>query len=120
MDDVRKLVAPIKLFEMIMAILITISFAVSGWTIKSVVDHGQKLAAIESNLFSVKDGLELWKQLAGIREMVAKFPSESPPKWFVDRVSSLEQRIEGMNSKTTANGEAIAKIQSTLDRGQRP
>lgn len=54
----------------------------------------ERLAAVESNRFTAKDGLEVWREIARIREQIAKMPSEVPPAWFKDYVDNLAARLD--------------------------
>lgn len=52
-----------------------------------------RLAKIEANRFTSEDGLELWKELATLKERI---PSEIPPAWFLEKVKVVEERLKAL------------------------
>lgn len=48
------------------------------------------VTAIEANRFTARDGLDVWKEIGELKRQI---PSESPPKWFIERVDRLEELV---------------------------
>ncbi len=109
----------LRLVEMVLGALIAISLAVSSWTVKRVVLHGELLTKLQASNLTVEQGMLLWKEIAAIRERIAALPNEFPPKWFGDRVALLEARMDKVDAKLSLNGESLIRIQTTLDRLER-
>ena len=74
-----------------------------------IVQHESRLAAIEANRYTAKDAHDaqvrsaqevqaVWKEIASIRENLAKMPKEVPPQWFLDRVDGIEREIRELRS----------------------
>lgn len=101
----------LRLFEVVISLLLTLCLGLSAWCLKTTVAHGEVLAGITSNRFTSKDGLDVWKAISDVRETVAKLPNENPPKWFVDRVAALENRIINLNLEAR-----MAQIQASLEQ----
>jgi hypothetical protein len=101
----------LRLFEVVISLLLTLCLGLSAWCLKTTVQHGEVLAGITSNRFTSSDGLAVWKAINEAQVAIAKIPAENPPKWFVDRVAALENRIINLNLEAK-----MAQIQSTLDQ----
>jgi hypothetical protein len=69
----------------------------------SVANIDKRLAIVENNRFTANDGLMVWKDIANLRETMARLPVEYPPKWFVDRVERLESLQVRTENKVDAN-----------------
>lgn len=54
-----------------------------------------------ANRFTAHDGREVWKEIANIRETIARMALIEPPTWLIDRINMLEQRLQ--NLETRAN-----------------
>ncbi len=46
---------PMKLYAVGISVLLTISLAISGWTLKTVVEQGQDVAAIKRDVENIND-----------------------------------------------------------------
>jgi len=57
-------------------------------------DQNARIAAIEANRFTSKDGTALLGQINALAQKIAQMPQEVPPKWFLDRVNKIETRQE--------------------------
>lgn len=83
-----------KVLQTIGGVLLTVCLALAGYGLRTAVENSERLARIEANRFSVADGAELWREIAKIRETIAKMPaSDDPPEWFVRRVEKLEASL---------------------------
>lgn len=105
----------IRVFEIVISLLISICSATSIWTVKTVVEHAQQLSAINASRFTATNGLEVWQEISRIKEAIAKIPTEFPPKWFADRVSNLENRMEKMQVQLNDNNVMLIRISTTID-----
>ena len=56
-----------------------------------------RVASIEANRFTVANGLELWKEIANIKERLA---AGEPPKWLKDQLDQINQRLQRIEDKT--------------------
>ena len=56
--------------------------------------HSQILVRIEGSRFTSADGLDVWREIATIKERMAAIPTEVPPEWFKDYVNSLVTRLD--------------------------
>ena len=67
----------------------------------------RRVIAIESSRFTSAEGQalgeEMQKQfttiLVELRGIQSSMPKENPPKWFVDRVETLEDRVKSLEEK---------------------
>lgn len=83
-----------KVLEIVILVLLSISVGLSGWNLSKTVDLGERIAAIEANRFTAKDGLEVW------RELGKKADSDNvPPPEVIRRLDSLERQLEKVNGK---------------------
>jgi len=97
-----------RILDIVLSITLTTSLAVVGWLIIEHQALDRRVNTIESNRFTVADGLELWKEIGSIKSEIATLPREVPPKWFVDRVEKLERKID-------ANAQRNEKLMETLN-----
>jgi lipopolysaccharide biosynthesis protein len=67
----------------------------------------KRAAAVDASRFTATDGKEVWREIAAIREQIAKMPNELPPKWFVQRVDSLDTQLQ-------RNGDTLKDIEKRL------
>ncbi len=58
-------------------------------------------AETAASRFTAADGREVWKEIAVIRENMAKMTLVEPPTWLLDRISRLEQRLSNLENKPT-------------------
>lgn len=120
----------LKVAEAVIAILVTISISVTSWNSVQIVQLSNDVAAlkaiatqiadnnvilvqlqkdlaeIKGNRFTSSDGLAVWKEIAQIREQIAKLPNEFPPKWFIERLDKLEQSMDRRLSSLEAKFDA--------------
>lgn len=95
-----------KILPVICGGLITISIALSSWTMKEVVDLRSRVAALESSHVGPDQVLGIWKEISAVKEAVAKnsekitaLPNQGPPSWFVEQIKSMELRMESRINK---------------------
>jgi hypothetical protein len=62
-------------------------------------------ARTEANRFTIDDGkelvaqdLELWKEIAQVKEYIAKIPMEIPPAWLLEDVKLLQSDVKELRS----------------------
>lgn len=95
-----------RLLDVVFGLLLLVTSGSVGFAVKSGVElHKEvevinsRLVAVEASRFTASDGLAVWKEIADVRERIARMPTEVPPAWFVERVDKIEERlgkIEGM------------------------
>lgn len=78
-------------------VLVPITATATGAVIGVTYNNANRLTAIEANRFTAADGLEVWKEIAKIREEMATIPRENPPAWFVARMDCLETQIRDLS-----------------------
>lgn len=54
---------------------------------------------IKTDRFTTKNGLELWHQIADIRQHLALLPSQDPPPWLVNSLRGLEVRLDRVTDR---------------------
>ncbi len=54
-----------------LGILIAITAAINSWSITRIISQGERITAVESRQFNAKDGLEVWKEIADLKQTVA-------------------------------------------------
>jgi hypothetical protein len=64
-------------------------------------------AETAGNRFTAGDGAAVWREIAAIRESIAKMPTEVPPRWFVERVDKIDARLGKIEEKVAANATAL-------------
>jgi hypothetical protein len=94
--DVDKMKNGQVILNLVLSAALTLLGSVQIWMMNSIVDHGERLAAIQANRFRAEDGLLVWKEIAAIRQDLATVPRENPPQWFVDRVNKLESKLDDL------------------------
>ena len=108
----------IRTFEIIISLLVTISISLSSWALLQIVEHGKMLAAIQGNRFTAADGLQVWREISAIREQIARLPTEFPPKWFADRVTAMDSKMDKVMERLQVtmdmNRASILELQTTL------
>ncbi len=90
--------------DILIALLASISLALSGWSLDSVVELREQQSADEvwkkahaeasTDVVDADDELELWKTIGEIKASMAALASDAPPDWFVDRVDRIDARLE--------------------------
>lgn len=78
----------------IFSFLQIVILGLSTWVLTSMIDVRERLTAIESNRFTSRDGVEVWKEIARIREEMATLPRETPPPWFLEEFRALEYKVD--------------------------
>ena len=104
----------IKSFDVVMGLLQAISLTLCGWILLTIIDHGQRLTAIEANRYTSQDALiaerAVASQLSDLwRRMGEKADTDDvPPPEVLRRLESLEHLIqrldERINPPTAAGG----------------
>ena len=51
---------------------------------------------ISTNRFTSKDGLEVWKEIAAIKQELASMPKEVPAPWFKAQVDELKADLAAL------------------------
>ena len=92
-----------RIVDMVTAVMLAVAVGLGGWNLQQTVALSREVAKIQADRFRVQDGLEVWKEIATIRELIAGLPTEVPPDWFVDRVASLEERLKKMEDSHRTN-----------------
>ena len=128
-----------KAFEIVLSVLMTICLALAAWSLKQlhetsiqiasitesqnsasknltkvvemVEKHESTLAIMSGNRFTSSDGLTIWKEIAAIRENLAKLPTEGFAALPI-RISSLEQSKGLMEQQ-------IIKLMDELQSGRK-
>ena len=92
-----------RMLDIVMSLALLAAVTVMGFNTRTLIVHGERLTAIESNQFSASDGLDVWQEIAKVRGEIALLPQLAPPEWFslkVDRIGSMvdknDARIEVM------------------------
>ena len=94
MTTIQKRDVAWRLLDVVLSITLLVIVGVEGWNIRTTVSNMSRITAMEADRFTSRDGLEVWKEMAKIREDLATVPREVPPKWFENRVNALEVRLE--------------------------
>ena len=76
--------------------LMVASLGVGGWAVGQVVDHNREIAVMQGNRFTSEDGLEVWQAIADLK---AELLTEMPPRWLVDRLDRLENKVDALTEK---------------------
>lgn len=72
-------------------------------------------AETSGSRFTTKDGLELWQQIADLKQQIAILPKEMPPTWFVARVERLETSMDSTGKKLDEALLELRTQRATLD-----
>jgi len=56
-------------------------------------------AGVDASKFTVADGKEVWKEIAVMREAMARMTLVEPPNWLLERIERLETRINHLEEK---------------------
>jgi len=56
-------------------------------------------AETTASRFTATDGREVWREIAAIRETIARLSLTEPPLWLVDRIKLLEQRLHALENR---------------------
>jgi len=98
----------LKALEWVVVFIVTINVGLTTWSLKSIVDLQTTVAELRGNRFTTGDGLVVWKEIATIREQIAKLPNDFPPKWFEKRVDELAAVME-------KNGQKLDELSRRVD-----
>ena len=90
-----------KLITAGFGLILTVTLILMGWTFQKASANEDLMTAvkldvarIQANRFTAANGLDVWKEIAAIKESMATIPREVPPAWFVLRIDKLEERLE--------------------------
>ena len=89
--------------------------ALVAWNCAVIFRHEKELVAISNSRFTATDGLTVWKELANIRETIAKLPKDFPPP---DYVKMTEQRFNGIESRVAKMEISIDSLTTTLNNNR--
>jgi hypothetical protein len=90
----RLSVDPWKILGWLMNFAAGIALAVGTYAAAQLRDVDTRVIRIESSRFTAENGREVWKEIAEIKQEIARLPSTLPPPWFVKRVDQLEDAIK--------------------------
>jgi hypothetical protein len=83
-----------RILDIILSAAVTLQMAIN-------VKLLQDVAAMKGNRFTSQDGLEVWKEIALIKEDIAGIPDEIPPTWFLSEVKAIEEKLDKIDDKMT-------------------
>lgn len=63
------------------------------WITVQAFEVKQSLAVVEVSRFSAKDGQEVWKEIAAIRQSIAVLPTQTRMDKFEERQQEILQRM---------------------------
>ena len=93
----------IKILIALIPIGILSNLGYTSWAAVNSVDNSKRISVIEGNRFTAADGLDIWKEIGKIKEILAQMPKEVPPKWFLDRFNVLEQKVDKIQEDLIKN-----------------
>ncbi len=81
-----------------------------GFVGSELLDHRDAITKINATRFTGEDGIDMMDRIVELREdhnksisaiqvALAKLPLEVPPQWFLEKVDSLEDRIEVLEKR---------------------
>lgn len=84
--------------RIVLGVVLTAMMALTGWTLKTVIQIREDVAVIQANRFTSSDGMLLYREIADIRRELERRPTraEVPPEWFRDKVDELERRLDNI------------------------
>ena len=88
-----------RAWEYLTRILVTLMVPLLIWHATVLYDLTKDVASIKANRFTSADGLEVWKQIGKIHEVLAAMPQENPPEGFVNQVEKLSERMDRCESE---------------------
>lgn len=91
-----------KVFLWAMAITLGWIYAQQRELTQQERKNDTRLTVIESSRCSSADCSSIRASLSSLESRVAAFPTEIPPKWFENKVNTLERRIEIMEQRQWA------------------
>lgn len=65
----------------------------AAWITVQAFEVKQSLAVVEASRFSAKDGQEVWKEIAAIRQSIAVLPTQTRLDKFEERQQEILQRM---------------------------
>ncbi len=80
----------------VLSVALSAVAATQAWSFSQIIEHGKKIAAIESNQFTVSDGLDVWKEIGDIR---AALTINDPPQWLVDRLDRMQVQLNNIEAQ---------------------
>lgn len=117
----------LRFYEIAISLCLAGVSGLVAWNTRTIYLHEQQLVQITASRFTASDGLVVWKELAAIREAMAKLPREYPPadyaKMIEQRFASVEARdekvertIENINTLLRQNREDIIAIRVAVEK----
>jgi len=88
-----------KLVGVLLTLLLTGNTATVVWMLKTQVSLRERVATIEGNRFTSKDGLQVWREIATVQKELARLPTSSPPAWFVAQLQALGAKLEQIDQR---------------------
>lgn len=85
-----------KVFLWALALLVGLTSYQLNRAIERLDSVDRRTTIIEASRCSAVDCTNLRISLAHLQSQLERFPTEIPPRWLVERVSKLEERIEGI------------------------
>ena len=96
-----------KVAEIFFGILITISIALTAYSISTLVNVDKRVEVLEHTTMTKDDGIQLYKQIyvvvneintrIGLLQVdLQKLPKEIPPPWFEKKVDDTIKRVEAL------------------------
>jgi hypothetical protein len=96
-----------RTFEWITRGLLGCVVMVLAYNVQLTITLSERVAVMESSQFTNKDGLQVWREIAQVKEGMAAMPQMAPPAWFVDRVARLEAKMDRIDA-------VLAEIRASL------
>jgi len=69
------------------------------WNTQFAYSTSERVARIEASRFTANNGLQIWKEIAAVKEQMASMPREVPPSWFLEKVSQIDSRLLAIERK---------------------
>ena len=99
-----------KVIDLIVRVCVAIMLPAAGFILSHVMDLETRMTAVEANRFTSRDGIELREMIqkkfdllrSDITEIKTSMPREVPPTWFLERVTRIEKRVDGLDAKVEA------------------
>ena len=101
----------LRTLDIILTALLTVILALGGWMAQTVVQNTITLREIQASRFTTEHGLEVWKEISTIKEAMAKLPIGEPPKWFVEKVETINQSLDRLEDKVDANTQRLIRLE---------
>ncbi len=88
-----------KISETLSSILLIIAIGLSSFALKQIYIIDNRVTALEKSGLTNKDGLDLWREIATVKERLASIPTSLPPQWFLTRVEGIEKQLDKLDQK---------------------